>query len=105
MKAPADSLDRYSLYSSDRFVSQSNDLSNDLEMKSISTQSKFTAISHQFVQGLLTLFAGNSEPRIRQLRDRSGNLYFRIYDPLTQQTYSFDSDAEVRVWLDRRYYQ
>lgn len=42
-------------------------------------------------------------PHIEEKRDRNGNLYFKVYDPCSQNPYIFDSESEVRAWLDRRY--
>lgn len=43
------------------------------------------------------------EPTIAQKRDCAGNLYYKVYDPVTQQHYTFDSELEVRIWLEGRY--
>ncbi|NJR58283.1 MAG: hypothetical protein HC769_05125 [Cyanobacteria bacterium CRU_2_1] len=56
-------------------------------------------------QSLLNGFLGNSEPKIYQKRDRYGDVYFRVYDPMTGTSSSFKSEQEVRIWLDQRYYQ
>ena len=44
------------------------------------------------------------EPVISQKRDRNGSLIWIIYDPDSNQTYSFTTEAEVRQWFDNRYY-
>lgn len=43
------------------------------------------------------------EPKISQKRDRAGNLYYKVCDPVTQQHFVFDSELEVRIWLEQRY--
>ncbi|HEY9622834.1 MAG TPA: hypothetical protein V6C78_20925 [Crinalium sp.] len=48
--------------------------------------------------------SNTSEPRIWQRRDRSGQLIWHVYDPTTNQSSRFTSEAEVRAWLDQRYY-
>ena len=53
---------------------------------------------------LAKLTEGSSEPIIRQQCDRQGNLYYSIYDPVTQQRRICTSEAEVRAWLEQRYY-
>jgi hypothetical protein len=53
---------------------------------------------------LLNTFGQTSEPKIRRKRDRDGNEYFRVYDPSTGMSSTFTSEQEVRIWLDRRYY-
>jgi hypothetical protein len=44
------------------------------------------------------------EPRIKQKCDRFGNIYWRVYDPISDSHCSFHSEQEVRSWLDTRYY-
>ncbi len=56
-------------------------------------------------QSLLRSLAGSREPRITVRRDRQGNPYFVAYDPVDGQQQTFASEAEVRIWLDQRYYQ
>jgi hypothetical protein len=57
-----------------------------------------------FWESLISRFVFGSEPRIDRMRDRNGNLYFHVYDPTTRQSRVFDSEHELRVWLDKRYY-
>ena len=54
-------------------------------------------------QHVLTLLSGRREPRIWRNRDRTGNWYFRVFDPATGASSVFDSEQEVRVWLEQRY--
>lgn len=54
---------------------------------------------------LLNYFAGSQEPRITAKQDEAGQLYYAVYDPVGRTHYRFDSEQEVRVWLDGRYYQ
>jgi hypothetical protein len=44
------------------------------------------------------------EPRVKQKCDRSGNTYWRVYEPVSGFHCSFNSEQEVRAWLDTRYY-
>ncbi len=37
-------------------------------------------------------------------KDCFGNTYFRIYDPIGDRNIYLNSEAEVRWWLDKRYY-
>jgi hypothetical protein len=55
-------------------------------------------------QRLLTLLSGKTEPKIWRKRDRAGNWYFRVFDPVTNLSSTFSSEQEVRVWLEQRYY-
>ena len=55
-------------------------------------------------EGLLTLLSGRKEPKIWRKRDRAGNWYFRAFDPITGASSVMDSEQELRVWLEKRYY-
>lgn len=52
---------------------------------------------------LATFLAGPAEPQIYQRRDRRGKVYFRLYDPRTDQQRVFSSEEEIRIWFDQRY--
>ncbi|ESA37000.1 hypothetical protein N836_05410 [Leptolyngbya sp. Heron Island J] len=54
---------------------------------------------------LLKLATGSSEPIIEKRCDRQGQTYYTIYDPVTEQQSARLSEAEVRTWLEQRYYQ
>jgi hypothetical protein len=54
---------------------------------------------------LLAYFSGSTEPRIAVRCDRQGHRQFVVYDPVDQQRHCFDSEPELRTWLDQRYYQ
>lgn len=58
-----------------------------------------------FWASLLKLMTGSAEPMIEKRCDRQGQTYYTIYDPVTQQRSEFQSEAEVRTWLEQRYYQ
>ncbi len=55
--------------------------------------------------GLIELFSPSSELRIFTGRDRHDNTYYRVYDVSTQDFHRFESEDEVRVWLEQRYYR
>jgi hypothetical protein len=50
------------------------------------------------------LSRNRAEPQIKQKSDRFGNIYWRVYDPISDSHCSFNSEQEVRLWLDTRYY-
>lgn len=54
-------------------------------------------------QTVLNAASGNSEPRISQKRDRRGNLYFSVYDPISNESAVMGSEQEIRAWLEQRY--
>lgn len=52
---------------------------------------------------VVRFLSDSSEPRIQFKRDRLGNHFWRVYDPSTNQSATFSSEAEVRIWLEQRY--
>ena len=44
------------------------------------------------------------EPHVRQKRDRFGNFYWQVYDPISRSYLFFNSELEVRIWLENRHY-
>ncbi|HIK55559.1 MAG TPA: hypothetical protein IGS37_10410 [Synechococcales cyanobacterium M55_K2018_004] len=58
----------------------------------------------QVGRSLLRWLSGDSEPRVWQTCDRQGHTIWHLYDPATQGKTQFGSEAEVRAWLEQRYY-
>lgn len=52
-----------------------------------------------------SFFVGDPEPRIWKIMRADGTTHWRVYDPRSDRRHTFSSEAEVRGWLDRRYYQ
>lgn len=51
------------------------------------------------------LVANRIEPQVKLKCDRLGNnCCWQVYDPVSGCNWSFNSEREVRAWLDRRYY-
>lgn len=63
--------------------------------------SKIARIWSQIVESIIAV----NELKIYSLKSRSGSFYWEIHDPLLGRKVFFDSEAEVREWLDRRYYK
>ncbi|MBD0334114.1 MAG: hypothetical protein ICV62_01365 [Cyanobacteria bacterium Co-bin13] len=38
-------------------------------------------------------------------RQRNGHLIWHVYDPMTEQRQQFSSEADLRSWLETRYYE
>ncbi|WP_017303124.1 hypothetical protein [Spirulina subsalsa] len=55
---------------------------------------------HRLFQWLL----GNNEPKIRLERDNSEQIYYQVYDPVTQERQRYLTEQEVRIWLEKRYF-
>jgi hypothetical protein len=45
------------------------------------------------------------EPRVWRRTDRSGNPYWRVYDPLYDRTLRFDDEQNLMIWLDEQHYR
>ncbi|PSB30028.1 hypothetical protein [Stenomitos frigidus] len=56
-------------------------------------------------QGLLDGVARQSEPKVWQSVDRSGNLRWNVYHPGTRESAVLDSEQEVRIWLEQSFYR
>jgi hypothetical protein len=57
-----------------------------------------------FLQRILaSVLMPDTEPRIQEYRDRSGQLYWDVYDPATNRAHTFGSEAEIYEWIERRY--
>lgn len=61
----------------------------------------FIAILKKIERSLIT---NRREPQVTQKCDRLGNFYWQIYDPISGSYLFFNSEREVRVWLDTRYH-
>ncbi|NEP19249.1 MAG: hypothetical protein F6J97_20525 [Leptolyngbya sp. SIO4C1] len=55
-------------------------------------------------QWMLTLLTEGNRLQISYRETAQGSLW-EAYDPLSQQHRLFDSEAELRVWLEQRYYK
>ena len=51
-----------------------------------------------------SLTVSQNEPQVEQKCDRFGNLYWQVRDRNTNKSYTFGSDAEVRIWIEERYH-
>lgn len=45
-----------------------------------------------------------AEPEIQQTLDRTGHVWWKVYDPLSGQTAYLESEADVHIWLEERLY-
>ncbi|MEM9214185.1 MAG: hypothetical protein AAGD25_07530 [Cyanobacteria bacterium P01_F01_bin.150] len=59
---------------------------------------------HGFQQFLIAA-TGGSDPVVRQRCDRHGQIYYTIYDPVSQRRTVCASKTDVRAWLEQRYYR
>ncbi|NJL41258.1 MAG: hypothetical protein HC840_15155 [Leptolyngbyaceae cyanobacterium RM2_2_4] len=82
-----------------------SNLNGDLTQKSSREKSKFLTGLGQVLLSILEILSGNKEPKISQRRDRRGESFWRVYDPITGESARFNSELEVRFWLEQRYYR
>lgn len=61
--------------------------------------------SKSFWESALKLATGSAEPVINQQCNSKGHIIYSVYDPVTQQQIDGLSEADVRTWLEQRYYQ
>ncbi len=57
-----------------------------------------TALDH-----LLTWLSGRTEIKISQTLNSKAQIIWQVYDPSTNSTLVFRSEAEVRIWLEQRH--
>lgn len=67
--------------------------------------SRASRAAEHWMNRAVAYFAGQGAPRIWEQRDRTGATTFKVYDPKTERSYRFTSEADVRVWLEQRYLQ
>ena len=66
---------------------------------------KFLLGIKKIVQLLNKAFIGSNELRVWQTYDRYGNNWWHAYAPLTGRYTCVESEAEMRVWIEKRYYR
>lgn len=87
-----------------------------LNSSTVSSPHSFNnGVSKNIVSSIVTLFSQTGlflqrtlqrmdEPRISQVRTRSGNVLWHVYDPLSRWSVVLGSEAEVRTWLEQRFH-
>lgn len=70
----------------------------------VAKPSDYAKIVRFFQQLFAWLFRG-SELQVKQRRDRQGNIWWQAFDPNTNESASFGSEAEMRSWIEQRYYR
>ncbi|HEY9633138.1 MAG TPA: hypothetical protein V6D14_07020 [Coleofasciculaceae cyanobacterium] len=69
-----------------------------------SKKSLLNSALKRFLYQMMESFIGNNDLRIWQTYDRFGKNWWHAYDPLTGKRTSVASEAELRVWIEQRYY-
>ena len=55
-------------------------------------------------QGVIHALTCGHELQVWQKKDRNGNAYWQAFDPKTRKFTSLSSEAEMRIWIEQRYY-
>lgn len=55
-------------------------------------------------QAFVNFLASGNDLRI-WTRQRHGHLIWHVYDPMTEHRQQFSSEADLRSWLENRYYE
>ena len=66
---------------------------------------QLTKLVEKICQRIFNEIQTASELQITQVLDKSGNLAWRVYDPITYNTFIFNDEEEVKIWLEERYYR
>ena len=74
------------------------------EQKQVEESKLFSALKAIW-QHLLTTLTNNNELQIWQTTDQLGNTWWNGYDPATGRFTSLATEAEMRIWIEERYYQ
>lgn len=67
--------------------------------------SKLLSALNRIWQHLLTILTKGNELQVWQTSDRFGNTWWNAYDPATGRSASLASEAEMRIWIEKRYYR
>lgn len=59
----------------------------------------------KFLQSLFVHMVGEAEPKVWQTSRGNDVTSWNVYDPTTKESASFATEAEVRSWLEQRYYR
>jgi hypothetical protein len=83
--------------------------SGDLEPPSLkasgaSASNRLSTLLSTALSCLSRLLLNDREPHVWFKRDRSGQSWWCVHDPLSGTTARFTTATELRAWLERRYY-
>ncbi len=67
-------------------------------------QLRILSILNKFWEQVVTAITKGQEPQVWQSTDRTGHTWWYAYDPTTRRSGCRDSEAEMRIWLEERYY-
>ncbi|MGL5922353.1 hypothetical protein [Chroococcidiopsis sp.] len=56
------------------------------------------------LEKLVRALTRGHELQVWRKKDRNGNPYWQAFDPKTRKSTSLSSEAEMRIWIEQRYY-
>ena len=56
------------------------------------------------IKKLIHALTRGHELQVWQKKDRNGNTYWQAFDPKTRRSTSLNSEAEMQIWIEQRYY-
>jgi hypothetical protein len=54
-------------------------------------------------RSLVAALGDNLEMRVWKTEDKTGRSLWKLYDPISGETFDFDSENEVRTWIEESY--
>lgn len=67
-------------------------------------KSSLTAKINQIWNEIVRFLTASEEPKIYLLKSKHGDTYWEVYDSISRRRVCFDSESEVRAWLERCHY-
>ncbi|MBW4678693.1 MAG: hypothetical protein KME19_01075 [Microcoleus vaginatus WJT46-NPBG5] len=64
----------------------------------------FSFIFKTFIQRLAVWLTSSHDLQVWKTSERNGEMSWHAYDPITGRSICGASDAEMREWIERRYY-
>jgi hypothetical protein len=65
---------------------------------------RLTQLLQKALHTLLQRLTPGDAPRIAKIHQGDVEVW-RVYDPISDRTLTFDDEGDLRVWLEQRYYQ
>lgn len=65
----------------------------------------FKTLVREVWQNIIRYLSTRNELQVWQKRDRSGEIHWCAYDPVTGNRASLSSEDELRSWIESQYYQ
>lgn len=66
---------------------------------------QFKKLVEKLCQRIFNEVQTASELKITECSDKSGNLAWRLHDPVTHNSFIFNDEEELKVWIEERYYR